>query len=245
MKSVLLKSVSLLFLSILLFSSCTVQKRTYNSGYHVNWHLNLASKNSKEAKVKVAMNKPLPSLVEENDVIQSISENYPLSTIDPIPSLKPKLKALPSQKSTESLASSGTISSNSSQVIFEINKSNKNLKLFDNITSSLAKHFPKKPNQSLTGNEEKKHLFGVWSFILALASWILFFIVLALAFGSSGGELLLLIFLIMSLLSAILSLVMGFSAISSPKNTVDLIFGILGILTIILPILLALFTAFI
>ena len=239
MKTVLLKSISLLFLTILLFSSCTVQKRRYNVGYHVDWHLNLASKNSKEAKVKVAMNKPLPSLVEEGDLIESISENYPLSKIDTIPSLIPKFKVLQGHKNTVPVTSSSTISSNSSNVVFVINKPNKKLKLAHNISSKLFIHFPNVSNQASPSNEKKEHLFGVTSFILALAAWGLFFVALVLAFGSGGGELLLLIFLIMSIISAITSLIMGFSAIFSPKNTADLIFGILGLVIIILPILLA------
>ena len=40
MKTILIKSTSLLLLSLFLLSSCTVEKRRYSSGYHVDWHFN-------------------------------------------------------------------------------------------------------------------------------------------------------------------------------------------------------------
>ncbi len=234
MKTALLKSVYLLFLTSLLFSSCTVQKRTYNSGYHVDWHLNLASKKSNQSKVKVAINKPFKSIAEEDQAIQSISENYPLSTIDTIPNLKPKLKVLQDQKSTESLTSSRAGSSNSSKVISVINNPNKNLKLVESINTRLEKHLPNISSER-KAKEDSKIPKGVWSFILALSTYG-FLLSVALLIGIEA-YLIALILLVMAIVSVIMSLVMGFKAIDAPRDTTDLVFGIIGLVLSFIPLI--------
>ena len=69
---------------------------------------------------------------------------------------------------------------------------------------------------------------------MALSTWALVFFVVIIAFGGGGGEVLAVILLIMAGISAIASLVLGLSAIFDSQDTVDLVFGILGTLLMLL-----------
>lgn len=83
MKTILIKSTSILFLSILLFSSCTVEKRRYSSGYHVDWHFN-----KRNTSHSINKNKEIGSVVQKTNQPQQINEVGITKTIltDSIPS---------------------------------------------------------------------------------------------------------------------------------------------------------------
>jgi len=82
-------------------------------------------------------------------------------------------------------------------------------------------------NEVSTNESKSKFPKGVLSTILAVVTWAFIFLGIVLIF-STAGELLALLFLGLAVVTLITSLSLGIAAMASPKDTTDLVFGIIG-----------------
>jgi len=203
----------------------------------VDWHLNLPSKNSKhvETKALAAKETPILAIADKLEVVDSTSSGNRVSVVNNISKVESKSVEKQNQKPSKVDAKShSTRESRTSKLANGISKSILKLEIVEKIAPKLSKSLSSNPNQIKPNNNDHHSHKGVWSFILVLSTWALVFFVLIIAFGSGGGEFLAVILLIMAGISAIASLVLGLSAIFDSQDTVDLVFGILGTLLILL-----------
>ena len=98
MYSFSLRLIVFLVLPLFLFSSCTVQKRTYNSGFNVNWHVNIQKNKSNKFQEKITLStittKPIISNKNTLNHIPILSKNDDTST---------KLKLIKKEKKIQKL----------------------------------------------------------------------------------------------------------------------------------------------
>jgi hypothetical protein len=208
----------------------------------VNWHLNLASKNSKSSEVEVrkAKNTPLVSATEEMAVIDTENSVYNLSAIDTIGNIEPIIRVQKDQEPTEKIALSKINEVNHSpKSIRELNSPLQKSKLIENLSA----HLPRRLNQEAPKNEDRFLRKGGWSFVSGLGVWI------SLLFAGFtillyGPDLLLATFIILGSACAIAAIIFGVMTIISPQDKRDLVFGALGTVLGLLPILLVIAALF-
>lgn len=208
MKIIHFKSISVLLFSIILFSSCTVQKRRYSSGFHVDWHFNKASRSSlktnlvvtpQKVKVEKISSLPIPKVINCQltvGIIEIKSPNF--ISQKPVTAPSPNLRVL------------------------EDEPKQKYFKQIERVKTPGIKK-----NELSPGESKSSFPKGVLSTVFALLTWVFIFFGIVLAFSVSGG-LLGLIFLGIALATLIASLSLGIAAMASPKDTADLVFGIIG-----------------
>jgi hypothetical protein len=83
-----MKDYSFLLILILtvLLSSCTIQKRTYNSGFHVNWHVNFYNSNKTQDNQAITQKKSSPIFRENNSINSTLnSQKLESSTTNSTP----------------------------------------------------------------------------------------------------------------------------------------------------------------
>ena len=223
MKTILSNTILILF-TLIFFCSCTIQKRRYSSGFHVDWHFNKASRSSSKTnlvvtpqKVKVEQISSLP--ISKLINCQLTGENIEIKPPNfishkPLTALIPNLRVLedePKQKYSKQIEKVKTPGIKKNELSPDESKSS----------------FPK----------------GVLSTVFALLTWVFIFLGIVLVFSVSGG-LLGFIFLGIALATLLASLSLGIAAMASPKDTADLVFGIIGTFISVLTITIIIVSVF-
>jgi hypothetical protein len=223
MKTLLIKTILLLLFFILLLGSCTVQKRLYISGYHVNWHLNKPAVTSIKIKNDLVVT---PRRIKVEGIIST-----PISNELNIVLLEEKVKPL-------SFKINQTILQESSYV--NNKKQSPSMKVIVVKESEQLQDLEmKQPTVNQTKTSPRK---GVLSTIFSILTWGFIFIGITMIFSS--GVMLGWIILALAVVTLLASFTLGISALYKPKDNTDLIFGIIGTIISVVSILLIIGSVF-
>jgi len=207
----------LILVSFLTLSSCTVQKRRYSSGLHVNWRINLKSKKAPLTKINTSLVKEAPKLTASLNSSPMRSPDVPAVEGFSFITKKEEAKDLNSFAKHSSMGSSF-------KGLNKVANAIRKWEIVKRLSETQQITTPNKPVVQKKEDASPTYRKGVLSFIFLILSFALSVIGFILAWNS--GSLLALILIALGLALFVMAIIYGIIAISKPKDKIDLAFGI-------------------